>query len=136
MITFARHFLAEANQNLNKNVKDFDHQVLNAFKAYPWHGNLREMRNVVKRSVLVAQTDYITIGCLPQEFKSDQIAEVEDDTSPDNSLSLKNAAEVAEMNVVEQALKEANYNKSLAAKILNIDRKTLYNKIKRFDIKQ
>ncbi|MCA1745294.1 MAG: hypothetical protein LC643_06250 [Bacteroidales bacterium] len=53
----------------------------------------------------------------------------------DNGLNLKNAAEVAEMNVVEQALKEANFNKSQAAKILNIDRKTLYNKIKRFDIR-
>jgi two-component system, NtrC family, response regulator HydG len=136
VILFARHFLLEANQNLNKNVKDFDNQVINAFKLYPWYGNLREMRNVVKRSVLVSQTDYITIDCLPEEFKVHHHFEMEDNTSAENSLSLKCASEVAEMNVVEQALKEANYNKSLAAKILKIDRKTLYNKIKRFDIEQ
>jgi two-component system response regulator HydG len=138
IITFARYFLAEANRHLNKNVKGFDNQVLSAFKTYPWHGNLREMRNVVKRSVLITQTDYVTINSLPQEFKTEQNAEAnhELEAPSDNGLNLKNAAEVAEMNVVEQALKEANFNKSQAAKILNIDRKTLYNKIKRFDIKQ
>lgn len=137
IITFALHFLAEANRHLNKNVKGFDSQVLSAFKTYRWHGNLREMRNVIKRSVLITQTDYVTINCLPQEFKIGQNAEANHETeaSSDNGLNLKNAAEVAEMNVVEQALKEANYNKSQAAKILNIDRKTLYNKIKRFDIR-
>ncbi len=137
ILTFARHFLAEANRHLNKNVKDFDNQVLNAFKTYRWHGNLREMRNVVKRGVLVTQTDYVTLSCLPQEFKTENYIETANEHEPsvDNGLNLKNAAEVAEMNVVEQALKEANYNKSLAAKILNIDRKTLYNKIKRFDIR-
>jgi len=87
------------------------------------------------RSVLVSQTDYVTIACLPREFKSEEYLEDVVEVATSSSLNLKDAAEVAEMNVVEQALKEANYNKSLAAKILNIDRKTLYNKIKRFDIK-
>jgi two-component system response regulator HydG len=138
IITFADHFLAEANRHLNKNVKGFDGQVLSAFKTYRWHGNLREMRNVIKRSVLITQTDFVTINCLPQEFRTGLFAvnEHEMAAASENGLDLKNAAEVAEMNVVEQALREANFNKSQAAKILNIDRKTLYNKIKRFDIKQ
>jgi two-component system response regulator HydG len=135
IITFARHFLAEANQNLNKNVKDFDSNVINAFKSYAWYGNLREMRNVVKRSVLVTRTDYVTINALPEELRSEYSQEP-DNIIPteDSPLNLKNAAEVAEKYVVEQALKEANFNKSLAAKILKIDRKTLYNKIDRYGI--
>lgn len=135
IITFARHFLAEANRNLNKDVKDFDSNVINAFKSYSWYGNLREMRNVVKRSVLLTRTDYITIDALPLELKSEYPGEAEHTTFADNPLNLRNAAGVAEKSVVEKALKEADFNKSLAAKILKIDRKTLYNKIKRYGIK-
>jgi two-component system, NtrC family, response regulator HydG len=135
IITFARHFLAEANRNLNKDVKDFDSNVIKAFKSYSWYGNLREMRNVVKRSVLLARTDYITIDALPLELKSEYPGEPEHTTFADNPLNLRNAAGVAEKSVVEKALKEADFNKSLAAKILKIDRKTLYNKIKRYGIK-
>ncbi len=135
IITFARHFLAEANRNLNKDVKDFDSNVINAFKSYSWYGNLREMRNVVKRSVLLTRTDYITIDALPLELKSEYPEEAEHTTFADNPLNLRNAAGVAEKSVVEKALKEADFNKSRAAKILKIDRKTLYNKIKRYGIK-
>ncbi|MDD4673868.1 MAG: sigma-54 dependent transcriptional regulator [Bacteroidales bacterium] len=135
IMTFAHHFLAEANQNLNKNIQGFDNSVTDAFMSYAWHGNLREMRNVVKRSVLVTRSDYITINALPQELKCDNFKETEHKTPTGNSLSLKDAAEVAEKGVVEKALAEANFNKSLAAKILKIDRKTLYNKIERYGIK-
>jgi two-component system response regulator HydG len=135
IITFARHFLAEANRNLNKEVKDFDSNVIKAFKSYSWYGNLREMRNVVKRSVLLTRTDYITTDALPLELKSEYPGEPEHPTFADNPLNLRSAAGVAEKQVVEKALKEANFNKSLAAKILKIDRKTLYNKIKRYGIK-
>ncbi len=136
IMIFARHFLAEANQNLKKNVKDFDSNVIDAFKSYTWHGNLREMRNVVKRSVLVTRTDYVTIGALPEELRLEHSQETESKIPAENDpLNLKNAANVAEKHVVEQALKEANLNKSLAAKILKIDRKTLYNKIERYGIK-
>ncbi len=134
IITFANHFLAEANQNLNKNVKGFDDKVINAFLNYTWHGNLREMRNVIKRSVLVTRTDYVTISALPEELKLKYSQETEHKIPTDNSLNLKNASDVAEKYVVEKALKEANFNKSLAAKILKIDRKTLYNKIERYGI--
>jgi two-component system response regulator HydG len=93
------------------------------------------MRNVVKRSVLLTRTDYITIDALPLELKSEYPEEAEHTTFADNPLNLRNAAGVAEKSVVEKALKEADFNKSRAAKILKIDRKTLYNKIKRYGIK-
>lgn len=133
IMIFARHFLDEANRDLQKNVRGFDRDVVHAFNNYSWYGNLREMRNVVKRSVLVARKGYIELKSLPAEFRT-HTKHVKMNFSDDAALDLKNAAEEAERQVVEKALKEANYNKSEAAKLLNIDRKTLYNKLSRFGI--
>lgn len=133
IMIFARHFLDEANRDLQKNVRGFDRDVVHAFNNYSWYGNLREMRNVVKRSVLVARKGYIELKSLPAEFRT-HTKHAKMNFSDDAALDLKNAAEEAERQVVEKALKEANYNKSEAAKLLNIDRKTLYNKLSRFGI--
>jgi two-component system, NtrC family, response regulator HydG len=134
IIIFAHHFLQEANLDLNKNVTDFERDVLRIFQTYPWHGNLREMRNVVKRSVLITRTNLITLNCLPEELRSIQISAHKQEVEDKSALNLKNAAEEAEKHVLEQALREANYNKTKAANLLNIDRKTLYNKLSRFGI--
>ncbi|MEE4176487.1 MAG: sigma-54 dependent transcriptional regulator [Bacteroides sp.] len=134
ILIFARHFLKEANLDLKKNVKDFDDDVVKAFKNYSWYGNLREMHNVVKRSVLIARGDFVSLDCLPEELRTENDRKTELEWQDGNALDLKNASEIAEKRVVEKALKEANYNKSLAARILKIDRKTLYNKLSRFGI--
>lgn len=129
ILIFAKHFLEDANRELNKEVKEFDQEVYAAFRNYPWYGNLRELRNVIKRSVLITRSDVVTIDSLPEELKGKQ------ETDPDAvekiapTLDLKNAALEAEKFVLEKALQQANNNKSLAAKLLNIDRKTLYNKL-------
>ncbi len=135
ILIFARHFLKEANRDLKKKVKDFESDVVQAFKNYSWYGNLREMRNVVKRSVLIARGDFISLDCLPEELRTGNAQNASLEWSEGNALDLKIASEVAEKLVVEKALKEANNNKSLAARILKIDRKTLYNKLNRFGIK-
>ncbi|MFU8843624.1 MAG: sigma-54-dependent transcriptional regulator [Bacteroidales bacterium] len=133
IIIFAQHFLQEANRDLKKNVVDFESNVLHAFRTYPWHGNLREMRNIVKRSVLITRTNLITLSCLPEEFRSLQAFSTHENEDK-TTLNLKNAAEEAEKLVLENALREANYNKTKAALLLNIDRKTLYNKLSRLGI--
>jgi two-component system, NtrC family, response regulator HydG len=135
ILIFARHFLKEANRDLKKKVKDFESDVVEAFKNYAWFGNLREMRNVVKRSVLIARGDFISLDCLPEELRTGNEQNASLEWPEGNALDLKIASEVAEKLVVEKALKEANNNKSLAARILKIDRKTLYNKLSRFGIK-
>lgn len=134
IIIFANHFIKEANRDLKKEVVGFDDEVVAAFKNYSWYGNLRELRNVVKRSVLVARNNYVDIKSLPVELSMQQQEPEQPDISDSSILDLKDAAERAEKLVVEKALKEANYNKSEAAKLLNIDRKTLYNKLSRFGI--
>lgn len=134
VIIFARHFLEQANLQLAKKVKDFDPQVMQAFKSYSWYGNLRELRNVVKRCVLIATSDYITLDCLPGELRGLATFPLPEIKNGESSLDLKNASMEAEKLVVEAALREANNNKSQAAKILRIDRKTLYNKIEKLRI--
>jgi len=129
ILIFSKHFLEEANRELNKAVKSFDQDVVAAFRSYPWYGNLRELRNVIKRSVLLTRSDVVAINSLPEELrgKDDRGSDLMEETA--TILDLKTAALEAEKLVLEKALQQANYNKSLAAKLLNIDRKTLYNKL-------
>ncbi|MBE0662986.1 MAG: sigma-54-dependent Fis family transcriptional regulator [Bacteroidales bacterium] len=134
ILIFANHFIKEANRDLKKEVTGFDDEVATVFKKYSWYGNLRELRNVVKRSVLVTRNSVVDLSCLPLELSTHQEESDHTDESNDAYLDLKDATEKAEKLVVERALKEANYNKSEAAKLLNIDRKTLYNKLRRFGI--
>lgn len=128
ILIFAEHFLEEANQELNKKVKGFDQEATAAFQKYPWYGNLRELRNVIKRSVLLTRTDVVTADALPDELIKNQVT-ADLAKKEATTLDLKTAAHQAEKRVLEKALQQANYNKSLAAKLLNIDRKTLYNKL-------
>jgi two-component system, NtrC family, response regulator HydG len=130
IILFAEHFLKQANTELNKTVKAFNPVVINAFKTYSWYGNLREMRNVIKRSVLLAKNDIITLDCLPEEIIESKGSFITSQNNSIKEMSLKEAGLQAEKSVIQKALLEANDNKSEAAKILKIDRKTLYNKLK------
>lgn len=121
VMLFARNFLAQANDELERSVKDFSVQVESLFMAYPWTGNLRQMRNVVKRAVLFATGDVVETEDLPQELTSEQ------------SLSVPLRRD-DEREVILHALERCSNNKSKAAKYLKIDRKTLYNKLKQYDI--
>lgn len=153
IMIFAQHFLDKANESLGKNIKGFSHEVEEIFKSYIWHGNLRELKNVVKRAALLSDSEYIEDRSLPFEITNFQklqfenvpeVAEVVHDTLPTmarteipvlprpfgESNSLKEASIDLEYELILKTLKEVNFNKSKAARLLNIDRKTLYNKIK------
>ena len=65
---FANHFLRITNKELNKNVKGFSSDVINAFNNYVWYGNLRELRNVVKRAVLLTDGETVELKSLPFEI--------------------------------------------------------------------
>ncbi len=138
ILIFAQHFLEEANRELEKNVKGFLSEVKEALTLYPWHGNLRELRNVIKRSVLIAGQGLVTLDCLPEELMQSREKKRPEKPQTLNveSLDLKNATREAEKIIVLRALEKANNNKSLAARILKIDRKTLYNKISQLGIEE
>lgn len=167
IMIFAKHFLKLTNDELNKNIRGFSPEVEAIFKTYVWPGNLRELKNVVKRATLLCDTEYIIPTVLPFEITNfnklqfNESTEEGPSTVPTkqqenvpaatsyagsaaiaepvftkqleiNEHSLKGASIDAEYEMIVEALRKANYNKSKAAKILNVDRKTLYNKMKQY----
>jgi two-component system response regulator HydG len=131
VLRFTDHFLKLANAQLNRAISGISDEVKSHFMEYSWPGNLRELKNVVKRAVLVSDSDVINKKHIPAELmiKTEApIVDVEDD------LDLKTVAERAERAAIIKSLKKHHFNKTLVAKALNIDRKTLYNKINAYDI--
>jgi two-component system response regulator HydG len=121
---FANHFLNEANQYLEKSLQGFDREVEQIFYEYNWPGNLREMKNIVKRATLLAKGKIITRDEIPPELYSRR---TDDDEFVLYGRTNENEA-------IIKALEAADFNKSKAARLLRIDRKTLYNKLKLYDI--
>jgi two-component system, NtrC family, response regulator HydG len=150
IMLFATHFLHNTNEELDKQVKGFDPDVEEIFKKYVWYGNLRELRNVIKRATLLTEGDFIGAKTLPFEisnysklqfaeqpaagFFNPDFPEIPGKKTGNGKISLsqsslKEASIDAEYEMILKALKESNYNKSKAAQLLKIDRKTLYNKM-------
>lgn len=145
IMLFAESFLDSTNKELGKSIKGFADEVIQDFMSYDWPGNLRELKNVIKRATLLSNGDLIEEKALPFEIANfqrlremdEEFATVPVSISPpelDPNPSLKTVANEAEYDMIMQVLRQVNYNKSKAARILNIDRKTLYNKMKQFDM--
>lgn len=119
---FANEFLRQANEELDKQVRGFSKEALDLLEKHHWSGNLRELRNMVRRMVLFASKDII----VPEDIPSFVSATA----SQNMALQPENEREQ-----IENALKKARGNKTLAAQLLKIDRKTLYNKMHIYGIK-
>lgn len=154
VMLFANHFLQQTNAELGKNVKRFSNEVESIFRTYVWYGNLRELKNVIKRATLLTDGEEIEPTSLPFEIshfsklqfeKQPEIMQVTNSQTPStfteveqiarsaaSETTLKGASIDAEYEMILKALKKVNFNKSKAAKLLNIDRKTLYNKMKQY----
>jgi two-component system, NtrC family, response regulator HydG len=129
---FLNFFKDSANAELGKKVKGFEPDVINLFERYDWPGNLREMKNVVKRAVLLTAGEMIRMESIPQEMQSSVRDSAREKTGP--VYDLKALQEVQEREAIMKTLQEVRYNKSKAARILNIDRKTLYMKMEKYGI--
>ncbi|MBK6263978.1 sigma-54-dependent Fis family transcriptional regulator [Marivirga sp. S37H4] len=133
---YCAFFMKEACRDLNKPPKILSNEVVEIFKKYDWPGNLRELKNLIKRAVLLATDEYITIDQLPEGFKQKETG-TKDSAENIKSVSHQNLKEIQksqEIEAIKRVLSETKYNKSLAAKLLNIDRSTLYKKIKEYGI--
>jgi two-component system response regulator HydG len=150
LMLFATGFLDSTNAELNKNVIGFSEEVKSDFLNYSWPGNLRELKNVIKRATLLSDGELIEEKALPFEIVNyRKLKDLDDEPitivpatvgiaesaeGEDSKPSLKTVANEAEYDMIMQVLRDVNFNKSKAARLLNIDRKTLYNKMKQFDI--
>ncbi|MGZ3754845.1 MAG: sigma-54-dependent transcriptional regulator [Mucilaginibacter sp.] len=141
IMLLAEHFLKTSNQELNRNVTNFSPEVIECFMNYRWPGNIRELKNIVRRAALITEGNEITMKALPLEISNyktpaaDYLANNEATQVKEPRHDLKNAALEAEYDTILRVLKEVSYNKTKAAEILNIDRKTLYNKMKAINLK-
>lgn len=156
IMLFANHFLDQTNDELGKHIRRFSPEVEQIFRSYVWYGNLRELKNVIKRATLLSDGDQIESAALPFEISHFNKLQFDKQPEPAPSVvsmpsmvreeapvasepvrvisetTLKGASIDAEYEMILKALKKVNFNKSKAAKLLNIDRKTLYNKMKQY----
>ncbi len=166
IMLFATRFLQDTSRELGKQIQGFSDDVVQIFMQYPWYGNVRELKNVIKRATLLTDGPFVEAKSLP--FEIAYYARLEIDDSPEQKLEyqpimitpppppvvalptvvpasasrvpipektdLKAVASSAEYDMIMQVLQEARFNKSKAAQMLGIDRKTLYNKLKNYNI--
>ena len=138
ILLLADHFLKLANEELGRNVTRFSADVIESLLNYRWQGNIRELKNVIRRATLLTEGEEVQAKALPLEISTyGKSINYEANTISNASSAaqaprhdLKNAAMEAEYETILRVLREVNYNKTKAAEILNIDRKTLYNKMK------
>lgn len=124
LLLFANHFLDLANSELQKDIIGFDNDTMQLFQSYSWPGNLRQMKNVIKYATLLATGRYITHKELPEELT--------ENLPSHTNIQLKNVEH--ERDLIRKALQECGNNKTRAAQLLGIDRKTLYNKLKIYQL--
>ncbi|MEQ8472213.1 MAG: sigma-54 dependent transcriptional regulator [Marinoscillum sp.] len=138
IIHFAKIFLEKANEKLDKQVSGFCDTVIDALVAYDWPGNLRELQNIVRRAVLLCTGDTLELINLPEEIRLSTEPKITYDhvmmDTDHDTIDLRKAGELAEKKMIVQMLEQSGYNKSRAARMLKIDRKTLYNKLRAYEI--
>ncbi|MBL7750933.1 MAG: sigma-54-dependent Fis family transcriptional regulator [Chitinophagaceae bacterium] len=137
----AYYFLDECCSDTEKEIPGFSQEVLDFFHTYPWPGNIREFRNVVRRTVLLTPSgDFIQLAALPVEMRNGQSSNLPPSLDKELSNNGNGAGELlstvvsrAEFELITEVLRQVNFNKKKAAEILKIDRKTLYNKLRHFE---
>src|SRR6516165_7384726 len=126
----SEHILRDINVKHGKNVKGVGAEVMDIFMSHTWPGNIRELRNVLERSVIMCEKDLITRACLPGEFGKTQAK------SPSDLGGIKfpvgTTVDAMERELILQTLAATGNNKTRAAELLGISLKTLHNKLKEY----
>ncbi len=118
----AKHFLHRFSQDINKSIDQIDRGAMDEMMLYEWPGNVRELENAIERAVVVGKSRNVLPEDLPFYCKVD----------PD--IPLSNSLKEIEKNHISRILKENDWNIAKSSKILDIDRSTLYSKIKKYNI--
>jgi DNA-binding NtrC family response regulator len=129
-LMLAQFFLERAAQRSNRSVNRIGRLVAEKLSDYDWPGNVRELENCMERAVALARFDEITVDDLPEKVRQFRPTEFQNLSS--NPLELPSMEEVEERHI-RRVLNAVNGNKTLAAKVLKLDRRTLYRKLKKQD---
>lgn len=133
LFIFTDFFINETNVELEKSVTSISDEVKEIFEKHDWPGNIRELRNVIKRMVLLTNGPIAEASSLP-DYMVFSVKNKGETPSLLNGDDLKSQSEAHERKLIIEVLQKVKYNKSKAAQILNIDRKTLYNKLEKYNI--
>ena len=127
----AQHFMKNFCITHNRAKLGITSRAMETLQRYNWPGNVRELENVMERAVLLSKTDYITIEDIPLNVTSHETTPVDQDYQ---DISLKNAIGEPEKKIIRAALEANNWNRQLTAKTLQINRTTLYKKMKKYGL--
>ncbi len=132
-----KHFVDIMVKTRGKEIKGVSKDVMKAFMNYDWPGNVRELENIIERMVILTDADELTINDLPDKLLQKQkTEEVGPSMIPDDGFSLNNAINDYEKLLIIRALEKADWVKNRAAKLLNMNRTTLVEKIKKQGIEK
>jgi DNA-binding NtrC family response regulator len=129
VLLLAQHFLERAATRTGKNVNRLGRLVAERLVNYDWPGNVRELENCMERSVALARFDEITLDDLPVKIREHRPTEVFTVSDDPNDLP---AMYVVEERYIRKVLAAVGGNKTMAAKVLGFDRRTLYRKLERY----
>lgn len=133
----AHHFLDTISRNKRNKQMSITKDVLKALVSYDWPGNVREMENIIERMVILAEGDHITLDDLPEKIARKHALELDENGFiPEEGLSLSNAVNDYERQLIIHALEKAGWVKNRAAKLLKMNRTTLVEKIKKQGIEK
>ena len=119
-----QHFINKFNTDLKKKISGVSEEALKILLDYSWPGNVRELENVIQRAITLSQQDII----FPEDLPTSLIQRV-DENLIEKSLRKKLTVGQLEREYIKRILSEVGGNKSKAAEILGLDRKTLYRKL-------
>jgi DNA-binding NtrC family response regulator len=130
------HFLQEFSKKKKKSAKRLSHQAMDLLIRYPWPGNVRELENLIERLVILTEGDMVEVEDLPQRFREagSMGPGVESIDFPADGLNLPQALQEFERRLILKALERSNWVKSRAAQLLNLNRTTLIEKMKKQQI--
>lgn len=121
---FVHHFIQKYNQEFGREVTSISPEAKKAIERYRWPGNIRELKNVIRRAVLLEKANSLSAKNLP-DYNQEKA---------ETNADLKTMKQQREISMIKGTLKKTNYNKSKTARLLNIDRSTLYEKIRKYDL--
>jgi DNA-binding NtrC family response regulator len=126
----ATHFLEIYKKRSNKNIEGITEKALSRLRRFDWPGNVRELENAIERAVILAQGPLITVDDLPDSVRG---AESENDARPKLQVEVGATIDEVEKKLILETLAHTRGDKSRAAQILGIGRKTLYRKLQQYN---